>query len=165
MDKTLGIDFLKGKFHNSSFDVAGKILLAENKEPEVSLKGQINFDLKDLPAVAPALQKTLEPFQPVGVISWDGNFQGTPSDDWRNWEMKFNAQSPQIIIAGYTIKDISLKALEANQWIKHFDLTADIYDGKLETEGVLSLADQAMPFQINVNLPFWNILCAMPASL
>lgn len=156
MDKILGIDSLKGRFQNSSFDIAGKISLIKTQEPLADLKGQIRFDLKDIGAIQPEFQKTLEPFKPEGIINLDGNLKGMLLD-WHKWDLSFNAQSPQIVIAGYTIKDISLKAVENNQWVKHFDLSADIYDGKLTTEGALSLADEGMPFQISIDLQSTNL--------
>jgi len=156
MDKTLDIDSLKGRFQNSFFDVTGKISLMKYKEPLADLKGQVRFDLKDISAIQPALGKTLEPLKPDGIINLDGNLKGMLLD-WHKWELTLSAQSPQIIIAGYTIKDISLKAVENNQWVKHFDLSADIYDGKLTTEGALSLADQEMPYQINIDLQSTNL--------
>ena len=155
-DKILGIDSLKGRFQNSSFDVGGKISLMKTQEPLADLKGQIRFDLKDIGAIQPELQKTLEPFKPEGTINLDGNIKGMLLD-WRKWDISLSAQSPQIVIAGYTIKDIALKAVENNQWIKHFDLSADIYDGKLTIEGALSLADQGMPYQVNIDLQSTNL--------
>lgn len=155
-DKTLGIDSLKGRFQNSSFDIAGKISLIKTQEPLADLKGQIRFDLKDIGAIQPEFQKTLEPFKPEGIINLDGNIKGALLD-WRKWDISLNAQSPQIVIAGYTIKDIVLKAEENNQWIKRFDLNADIYDGKLTIQGALSLADQGMPYQVNIDLQSTNL--------
>jgi len=151
LDRTLSFDSLKGTYQHSTFDVAGQILLSENKEPFVDFKGQVVFDLKDLSTIQPELKKTLESFKPAGTITGNGSLKGTLTD-WRNWELSFSAQSPQIIFSGYSVQDLAMNIRQADQWIKHFDLLAQVYDGKLKADGQLSLNDEQWPYQLNADL-------------
>jgi uncharacterized protein involved in outer membrane biogenesis len=148
---SLDIASLKGRYLNSKFDLTGDIMTTSGMNPAVSLQGTIGLDLKDLPVFLPLIKEKFPALPSEGTLNVGGRVNGLLKD-WRNWEAELNAQSPELKIAGYRLKNILMNFAQAGGIIHRFDLTGDFYNGTLKASGTADLTQKAMPYQLTFGI-------------
>ncbi len=150
-ENSIDILTLDGNYFDVNFNTSGNVRLSESTAPFVSLTGNIAFNLSHLAQMIPQMKDKLEPLNPVGAINLNGSFKG-PVDDWKNWQMILDAQSPDISLSGYHLKNVSLKLDQQNRSINQLSLLANFYDGELKANLRANLKNATAPFQIESSL-------------
>ncbi|MBI4309986.1 MAG: hypothetical protein HY591_06610, partial [Candidatus Omnitrophica bacterium] len=151
-DDLVTIHELNGKYLKFTFGAAGNVTLPPGKEPVLDIKAQVSLDLEDLVPFLPADQlKTIEPLKIKGLVNIDGAIKGR-AQDWKNWTANARVESPLVSAMGYNVHDITVAIAQSNGKVSNLTADATAYDGKIHAVGSGDVSDEAMPFDLALNI-------------
>lgn len=150
-------DFLKlanvnFKTKESDLNLKGRVKIPENGDWQVRLDGQGNLDLKDLPLLLPQSKNLLTKIPIEGKLQIKDFYFSKITADWRPWRVLLNAQSPELSLYGYRLKDISLTWNQKDNRIQTAALNGQAYNGNFSLQGDALLSDETLPFKATLAL-------------
>jgi len=158
----LKINTLKGKFLNSSFNLAGKLRFPKNKIPALDVTGTLHLQLENLSQIAPPLTEKLREFNPAGMIHLKGSVAGVISD-WQGWQCNLEAESTGISLTNLQLRDIALTYYDQNLKIK--SLKGQYLDSSFDVTGEVQVPRSTPPIldvRGMINMELSNLLKLTP---
>ena len=160
LNNAFQIIFLKGKYLDSTVDIKGDVRFSKEISPQVDLEAILKLETANIPSMvrefAPEYSSRLEKVNLAGTVDVTGSFKGL-LNEWRNWHLVFNANSPLLNINGYGIKDISIQYQQTDRNISHFDITGFLYNGSMAVTSSADLTHEQMPATFSINLQEVNL--------
>lgn len=147
---------LKGQYFQSEFNIKGDVHLLEDSPPDLDLRADIDLRADDLIILFPSLNKQLKKIKPHGVVSIEGLFRGQ-LNDWKNWQLTFDAAADELIIRDYPFKNFSLKYEQRDRYISKLDIIASLYSGYLTLNSKIDLTKDKLPLQTITRLENMNL--------
>ncbi len=146
------IKAISGNYINSSFAINGSAHLIKNSSPFLDLGGNFVIDLNDIKYIAPALYNKLSGLNLSGTVNLTDLVLKGPANDWRNWQLSFNAYSNVLKIFGHAFDDVSIFFSQKDKYINKLNLTSYIYDGQFTIASTGDLSNEKIPMNIAINL-------------
>jgi len=98
---------------NSYFDLKGDVHFFEDADADIDLRGKVAIDLRDIGMLIPRLKNIIQPYGLIGVLAGEGLYRGK-LNDWRDWQLVFDAESSKIMINDYPFINVSMTRLLIN---------------------------------------------------
>jgi len=149
--KAFQIITLKGNYLNTTYDLKGDVHLFDDADPDLDLKGTVVLELLDLPVFAPQFKEKIDNLELSGIITAEGLYRGKIKD-WRNWQLKFEAQVPMLSIKDYHLDQVFIKYEQRDENISQCDITSVFYGGQLKLDSTADLIDDAIPLKGDLTL-------------
>lgn len=149
--KAYKIHEMTGRTENSTIDLKGMVRADPGSSFYMDLSGNSNLDLSDLRALSPKLRKIINRYKLVGKIRLDAAFRGQ-THAWDKGVMTLRASSPQILVSGYRINDVSVRLNQGTTLLGNLNITGNIYDGTLSISSVFDTRKPDVPFQLVTRL-------------
>ncbi|MBF0484642.1 MAG: DUF748 domain-containing protein [Candidatus Omnitrophica bacterium] len=140
-----------GKFMHSNLSMEGDVHLPENSMPDVDVRLNFKLNLNDLKKLLEDNDKNFQFPELVGSISGDGLYRGK-FNDWRNWQLVLNLSAAQILAYNHPIENILVRYEQRGRYINVFDLSGEIYDGKLTVSGSADLNKDDLPAKMKIDV-------------
>ena len=141
---TYKVDYLKGKFLQSSFDIKGDVILNNRQEPRFYVTGKLTVNLKNLPDLDPDLASYIYLANPLGVVAADASYEG--SLKWREAAIGLNIKCPKISLYEMEFYNMNLIWEQEKNARGNFHLLTTFYDGAATLQGTIDVIDPDLPF-------------------
>src|SRR5208282_4130561 len=108
--------------------------------------------LEDLiKALPPQQKKSIQSFNPTGMISMTADLKGTALD-WKDDLLNAAITSPTVSLMGYTLTSIKINIDQEKGKVKNLTFDGKLYDGTVHAVGSLDLTAKGMPYDLALNI-------------
>jgi hypothetical protein len=150
------ISLLQGQYGNSNFDINGNVRAKPNSQPRLDLKGNFEIDFADLRSLNSGLRKYVKQLNLAGKMISQASYQG-PIATWEKAIFAVTASSPQLVISGYRLNDVSLNLSQGIKSLGNLDISGNFYNGKLMVLSIFDNKKPNFPFEISAKLEGTNL--------
>ncbi|MCA9408657.1 MAG: DUF748 domain-containing protein [Candidatus Omnitrophica bacterium] len=145
-----------GQYKNTKIDLKGDVHLIEKSAPKIDFRGNFDFELTDILPFLPQYRDKIDLFKPKGRFTGEGLIRGA-IDDWRNWDLNFQAASPYLEIKDFNFDNLTLNYSQRDRHISQCDIYSKVYDGTLNITSSADLIDESIPFRMVTKLENLNL--------
>ena len=150
-DKIVNITQLSGKYFDSDFSLAGKVIFAQSNQPEAGINGELNIDLQDLDKILEKHKEKILKIKPEGKIQAKFTLEGNPNN-LKSCLVKASLSSPTISAYGLHSGEAIMEASLTDGLINISPLQMSLYGGALAVAAKVNLNSANFPFLLEASL-------------
>jgi len=143
------IEYLKGNFHNSKFEISGDLNIKDKTHYDIDLDLEGLIDLEDLKQIEIIPQEQLSKINARGICSIDGRIQGNAKYPTL-LTSQVNLNTNELSVYNYKVNNVDIKLAQENQQIKIPSSQCDFYGGTLSINGLIDLEKETFPYALKV---------------
>lgn len=150
-NNTIRFPAVEVKYFQSDFTGSADIYLFENTAPDVHVNGRGVVSSKDLSNFIPAYKEKIKYWELEGDVDTNVFFKGK-LDQWEDWSLTLDGRTPTLTVKKHPLKDVKITYLQRDKNISKLNLSADLYQGKLDFNSSVNLENKQFPFKMTLDI-------------
>jgi len=150
-NNTIRFPVVEAKYFQSDFTGSADIYLFENADPDIQVTGRGVVSFENLANFIPAHKEKINSLELGGNVDTNIFFKGKLAQ-WEDWSLTLDGRTSTLTLKKHPLKDVKITYLQRDKNISKLNLSADLYDGKLDFNSSVNLENKQFPFKMTLDI-------------